>query len=486
MIYFKSMKKTAKTILSIFISFIMLVSILPFKAYATEADLDAVIEERKNIPVESNMITGWPVGPKTGAQSAILIDANTGIVLYSKNIHEKLYPASITKILTALIAYENCDMNDMVTFSYNAVSSIDWRYDANMGINAGDSIPMEQALYGMLVGSANEAAYAIAEHVSGNIEDFAVLMNTKARELGCTDSHFVTPNGIHDEDHYTSAHDMALIAKAFFANDFLANISRTPSYQVPQTSTQPNDNMIVYAKSKLFPGKEYALDGLVGTKTGYTDSARQTLVTCAENDSLRLICVVMKEEAPGQYTDTIDLFNYGFSNFTCYTVADKDSRYTISTSNLFDTQNDIFGSSKPILDINSQDYIILPVGVEPEQTESDISYDDLKDNEIARINYYYSGTFVGSASVMPIGILKNTHGFEDSSLDDTGNEADEDDGYIFVDITWILVRVLGVTALLTLLFILVSLFKGRHKRKKTNTNKKFNYKNKNLKWKHFR
>ena len=296
MIYFKSMKKTAKTIFSIVISLIILLSVLPFKAYAEEADLDAVIEERKNIPVESNMITGWPVGPKTGAQSAILIDANTGIVLYSKNIHEKLYPASITKILTALIAYENCDMNDMVTFSYDAVSSIDWRYDANMGINAGDSIPMEQALYGMLVGSANEAAYAIAEHVSGNIEDFAVLMNTKARELGCTDSHFVTPNGIHDEDHYTSAHDMALIAKAFFANDFLANISRTPSYQVPQTATQPNDNMIVYAKSKLFPGKEYALTGLVGTKTGYTDSARQTLVTCAENDSLRLICVVMKEE----------------------------------------------------------------------------------------------------------------------------------------------------------------------------------------------
>ena len=480
------MKRQAKALFSILISILVFVSILPAKAYATEPDLEAIIEERKNIPIESNSIPGWPVGPKVGAESAILIDADTGIVLYSKNIHEKLYPASITKILTALIAYENCDMNDMVTFSYNAVSSIDWRYDANMGINAGDSIPMEQALYGMLVGSANEAAYAIAEHVSGNLDDFAVLMNTKARELGCTDSHFVTPNGIHDEDHYTSAHDMALIARAFFANDFLANISRTPSYQVPVSSTQPNDNMIVYAKSKLFAGKEYALDGLVGTKTGYTDSARQTLVTCAENDAFRLICVVMKDEAPGQYTDTIDLFNYGFSNFTRYNIADKDSRYTISTSNLFDTQTDIFGSSKPILDINSQDYIILPVGVEPEQTESKIDYDDLDDNEIARINYYYSDTFVGSASVMPIGVLKNTHGFEDADTYISDNTEDENDGYIFVDITWILLRVLGVTAVCSLVFVVISAFRRRRKKKKSNTNKKYNYKNKNLKWKHFK
>lgn len=456
------MKRTAKAIFSILISMIITTSVLPFFSYAAEPDLDAVIEERKNIPIESNSIPSWPVGPQTNAQSAILIEAKTGIVLYEKNIHEKLYPASITKILTALIAYEHCDMDEEVTFSYEAVSSIDWRYDANMGINAGDKITMEQALNGMLVGSANEAAYAIAEHVAGSVEEFADLMNEKATSLGCTDSHFVTPNGIHDENHYTSAHDMALIAKAFFSNDYLTKIAGTSSYKVPQTATQPNDEMIVYAKSKLFPGKEYAYDGLIGTKTGYTEAARQTLVSYAEKDGFKLISVVMKDEAPYQYTDTIELFNYGFSNFVTFKIADKDLRYIISSSNLFDTKNDIFGSSNPILEINPLDEIILPVGTDLTNTESKVIYDDLKDNEIARINYYYSGTYVGNASVIPCKSLVQTAGLGD----DTISDEDDEDGPLYINIYKLLGIVILSAVVLSLFFVLISFIRGGKRRKK--------------------
>ena len=115
---------------------------------------------------------------------------------------------------------------------------------------------------------------------------------SKAKELGCTNSNFITPNGIHDDYHYTSAHDMALIAQAFFSNELLCKMSLTTSYHVPQTATQPREDMIVWAKSKLLPGKEYAYDSLVGTKTGYTDDARQTLVSCAQKNGLKLVCVI--------------------------------------------------------------------------------------------------------------------------------------------------------------------------------------------------
>ena len=478
------MKRQARAAFTILIAVILFFGSMSVHAFATEADIDAEIERRKNITIESNLIPSWPVGPETSAESAILIDADTGIVLYEKNAHARLYPASITKILTALIAYENCNMNDMVTFSYEAVSSIDWRYDANMGINANDSITMEQALNGMLVGSANEAAYAIAEHVSGNLENFATLMNKRAKELGCTDSHFVTPNGIHDDDHYTSAYDMALIAQAFFENDYLASIAGTPSYKIPVSATQPNDNMVVYAKSKLFPGKEYAYEGLIGTKTGYTEYARQTLVSCAERDGLKLICVVMKDEAPGQYTDTVELFNYGFSNFTKTTIADKDSRYTISTSNMFDTKNDIFGKSDPILKIDPDDYIILPVGTDLENTSSEVVYDDLNDNEIARIDYFYSDKFVGYASVIPYVDPSNNRGLgNDSPV--IGEVEDED--LIFVNVYYLIGNTLIAALGLTIIFILFSLIRGgKRNKKRSNTNKDYNYKHKKLNWKQFK
>ena len=216
-------------------------------------DLEAQRVARMSLPIQSDDYEEWPAGPHIGAEAAIVMDAGTGTILYEKNINEHLYPASVTKMLTALIAVENCDMDEMVTFSEDAINSIDWRTDANLGISAGNSITMEQCLYGLLVGSANEVAYAIAEHVSGegNIAGFAELMNKRAEELGCTDSHFVTPNGIHDPNHYTSAYDLALIAKAFYSHDNLSTMASTSTYHIPKSDTQPRDDMTVYAKSKV-------------------------------------------------------------------------------------------------------------------------------------------------------------------------------------------------------------------------------------------
>ncbi len=444
---------------------ILLFSNISVSAFAAR-DYKAEAEERKKLPVETNQIIQWPAGPEIGAESAILMEVNTGTILYAKNIHAKLYPASITKILTALIVSEKCDMNEMVTFSSDSIHSINWREDANLGINVGDSITMEQCLYGLLVGSANEVAYAMAEHIcgEGNVEEFSKLMNQTAKELGCTDSNFITPNGIHDENHYTSAHDMALIAQAFFSNEMLCKMSCTTSYHIPQTATQPREDMIVWAKSKLLPGKEYEYEYLLGTKTGYTDDARQTLVSCAQKDGLKLVCVILKEETPYQFTDTIELFNYGFENFYAASVAENDTHYSIDTSNFFSSDTDFFGSSKPILEIDQDAYIVIPDNVDFSEVTSSLTYDDLKEDEIARINYSFHDINVGSASLVPV--RDTTVTFDFGTQPQIVEPPTEEENTIYINVKNIIIGILSFAILLIVIFMVRSMFINTRKSRK--------------------
>ena len=476
-----------KIMLSTFIILLIITNIsLPALA---ERDYKAEAEERKKIPVETNNIVNWPAGPEIGAEAAILMEVNTGTILYAKNIHEKLYPASITKILTALIASEECDMNEMVTFSYDAVHSINWREDANMGINVGDSITMEQCLYGLLVGSANEVVYAMAEHISGegNLDAFSKLMNQKTKELGGTDSNFITPNGIHDENHYTSAHDMALIAQAFFSNELLCKISSTTNYHIPQTSTQPREDMIVWAKSKLLPGKEYEYEYLVGTKTGYTDNARQTLVSCAEKNGLKLVCVILKEETPSQFTDTIELFNYGFDNFYAASVAENDTAYSIDTSNFFSTDTDFFGSSKPIIEINPDDYIVLPENIDFSEIKSELTYDGLNQNEIARINYTFNNVNIGSASLVPVENSVVTFDFGTKQQIVNTPSVQEDQNTVFINIKNVIVIIIALAIFFIVIFMIRAMIINTRKyHKRSRIIKKYKNKTNQLDWKHFK
>ena len=169
-----------------FISFCLLIGIL-FSSFpstaATEDELLQQAEERKSLKIQSNEIPNWPTGPEIGAEAAILMEAGTGTILYAKNINEKLYPASTTKMLTCLVAVENSTLDEMVDFSYDAIHSIPVD-GSNMGIDAGQSLPMEECLYGIMVASANEVASAVAEHVGGTIDNFVDMMNQKAEEIG--------------------------------------------------------------------------------------------------------------------------------------------------------------------------------------------------------------------------------------------------------------------------------------------------------------
>lgn len=419
-----------------------------------EVDYLAEAEARKTLPIDSNSIANWPQGPEVSAEGAILMDANTGTVLYAKNIDEKLYPASTTKILTSLVAIENSSLDDTVTFSTNAVYSIE-KDSSNMGMDAGQSITMEQCLYGILVYSANETCNAVAEHIAGDMDSYVALMNKKAADLGCTNSHFVTTNGLHDENHYTTPKDLATIACAFFNNETLAKMAGTNHYYIGPTSTQPDD-IDLWTHNKLTAGT-YPYEGYIGGKTGFTSQSRQTLVSCAERDGIKLVCVVMKEESPSQFLDTISLFDYGFDNFQRVNVAENESQYTISDSDLFHTDSDIFFSSDPIIEINSADYVIIPNTISFSDLSSSLSYADetsaSDSSRLATINYSYQDVPVGTASITLTGTSNVTDNF--NSEEETASDISEKapGNVIFINV----LKVIGIIVAI-LLFIILAIF----------------------------
>lgn len=317
----------------------------------------AAEEARQQEEIQSNSVTGWPEGPVVSAEGAVLMDMDTGAILYNKNADEKLYPASTTKMMTCLIAVENLDLDDTVTFSETAINSVP-ADGSNIGMDIGETITVEQCLYGILVGSANECANAIAEKVAGSIDAFVELMNAKAEELGCTGTHFANANGLYDDNHYTTPHDLALIARAFFNNDTLAVIGNTASYTFTATDTQP-DTFTITNKHRLITG-EVAYDGILGGKTGYTDEAKECLVTGCEQNGCRLVCVVMMEDSPKQFTDTVSLFDYGYSSFTQENVADNDSTYVFTPAGFFSSGDDLLGESEAALSIDADAVVDVP------------------------------------------------------------------------------------------------------------------------------
>ena len=240
---FSYIKKCRHTIICAALTFSVLIGGFlgnSITARATLEELEAAADAHKLLPVQSNEIDNWPIGPAISAESAILMDADTGVILYAKDIHKKSYPASTTKLLTCLIAMERGNLDDMVPFSHEAVFTVPVG-GSNMGMDEGESITLEEALYGILVASANEVANAVGEYISGSIEDFISDMNERAAQLGCTDSHFMNTNGLHDDNHYTSAYDLALISSRFFQNEMLCKIGNTSRYHFEATATQPDD-----------------------------------------------------------------------------------------------------------------------------------------------------------------------------------------------------------------------------------------------------
>ena len=274
--------------------------------------------------IDTNEISNWPQGPAIYAASGIVMDMNSGAVLYAKKAEEKRYPASITKVLSVLTALQYAKMSDTVVFSEDSISFLQWD-DAQIGMKPGEEISMESALYGMLLASANEVSYAVAENVgkqylNGGYAEFIEEMNRISQELGCTSSNWVNANGLHDDNHYTTAHDMARIAAAAYQNEEFRRLETTLEYKVPPTNLTAEERILDQNHKMLWPENYYYYANAKAGKTGYTDQSKTTLVTMAEGNDMQLAAVVLQILTTGKKSVTItekNLFKYlGKEKFT--------------------------------------------------------------------------------------------------------------------------------------------------------------------------
>lgn len=286
-----------------------------FPAYATETEkTETETTESTTTNTEGTSTDSTSSELTLTAESAILMDATTGKILYEKNSRTKQYPASITKLMTILLALEHGSLEDEITFSHDAVFSIE-PGSAHIAIQEGEILTLEQVLYVIMLRSANECANAAAEYVDGSMEKFAEHMTARAKELGCENTNFVNANGLFDENHYTTAYDMALIAQELLKNETYRSMMSNTYYLIPPTNKQPEERPLHGQHQMLNENSLYYYEPAEGGKTGYTVEAQNTLVTYAKQGDTELIAVVLKCNGAQHYVDTKTLFEYGFANY---------------------------------------------------------------------------------------------------------------------------------------------------------------------------
>ncbi|MTI81423.1 MAG: D-alanyl-D-alanine carboxypeptidase [Firmicutes bacterium] len=253
--------------------------------------------------------------PTIVGEAAILIDAENGQVLYEKNADKHMYPASTTKMLTAIVALERSNLNDVVTVSDNAAGTP----GSSIWVKEGEQLTMEDMVYALMLNSANDVGVAIAEHISGNVEQFSLTLNEKAREIGAKNTHFTNPHGLPDEEHYTTARDLALIGRYSMQNAVFSKIVNTKTKSI--TRQDPDDLKYLISHNRLL----WNYESTIGIKTGYTTKARQCIVAAASKDGRKLIAVVLKSQYRNVWTDAIKLFDYGFEEFEKKLLVSKGS-----------------------------------------------------------------------------------------------------------------------------------------------------------------
>lgn len=400
------MKKSAAVLLALLFTFTF-----SFPCQATENE-EATTEhpETTEYPDEPGR------EPDLVSGAAIVMDAATGQILFEKNAEERKYPASITKIMTALVALDhNIDFNDTITMSENAVWGID-RLSTHLALDVGEKITVQDCIYGTMVRSANECAYALAEYVAGDVESFAKMMNDKAAELGCKNTHFVTPNGLHEDDHYTCAYDMALITQAAMQYDAFREITGSENYTIPETNMQDETRFFWNGNKMIIPSEPYYYEYCEGGKNGYTSMANNTLSTYAKKDGLELICVVL--DCDGQsytYSDSRALYNFCYNNYAYfYPLSDfsfEAVNEDISQENALLT-NYYTNLDHEMVDLTvDRNYsLLVSSSMDTTQIKHDIKlYDKAKDNILGEINFTYDGEQIGTTAISSTTPLFSSH-----------------------------------------------------------------------------
>jgi D-alanyl-D-alanine carboxypeptidase len=392
----------------------------------------------------------WPKAPSVSSKSAILMEVNTGTVLYEKKSDKKHYPASITKIMTCLLAIENCDLDEIVTFSADAVYNNEGD-SSNIARNLDEELTVEQCLYAVMLESANECAYALAEHVGkklgGDYQTFIDLMNKRAEELGCTNTHFNNANGLPDKEHWVSAYDMALISAEAYKNDAFRRITGAASYTIPKTNKCNSEYYCHNHHKMIYPFQaDYSqlYDYCTGGKTGYTSEANSTLVTYAEKDGITLVCVILDADSPDHYTDTRKLFNYGFENFQAFNVLENDAKLSEQSEQNFGLLN----NNEAFVELEKSAYLILPKAAEYADAKYSIDKSEKSDGSVARLVYTYADHVVGN-----VRIVKTGAEVTDSYFTQLKEEKKNEEGVIVIQPRTIVYCVLGIVLLVLLIYL---------------------------------
>lgn len=275
----------------------------------------------------STTSTAFATTPATGddlpiyAGTAILIDATTGEILYEKNPHQQMYPASTTKIMTALLAIENCELDESYTFSNNAIFSIT-PGSSHIAMQPGEELTIEQSLYAIFLQSANEVSNGVAEHVAGSMTAFTEMMTERAKELGAVNTNFVNAHGLYDDDHYTTAYDLALIGQKLIEYEEILPIISSMYYEIPPTPLQEETRYLHGQHRMLKPSSDDYYEPAFGGKTGFVNESLNTLITFAKQGDTTLIAVALKCGVGEHYLDTRVMFDYGFENYHTLSFAD--------------------------------------------------------------------------------------------------------------------------------------------------------------------
>lgn len=354
---------------------------------SSETPEEPAVPESYEWEIQSNNIPGWPEGPKVMAETAIVMDIDTEEILYAKGIDEKRAPASTTKIMTAMLAIEKVPFDTQITFT-DEVNNIE-AGSTHIGIKPGETLTMKDCAYAILLASANEVSSGVAEYIGTTVPAFVDMMNQRAKELGCTNTNFVNANGLYDENHYTTARDLAIIAKAAFQNETFREIVKTPYYIVPKTNLTDEERWLNNHHKMILQGPEY-YEGCLGGKTGYTEKAGNTLVTYAERNGRRLVCVILADiNIVAQYTDTRSLLDYGFDSFQPLNTA---------SVSLTPSKSDELGNLLNEKGLLTTALETASISI-PKETKEDLTYKTTLENNILNIDYYYGKQELGSSSI---------------------------------------------------------------------------------------
>lgn len=344
----------------------------------------------------------WPTDTGIQAESGIVMDMDSGAMLFGQNIHVAYPPASITKILTALLVLEHCALDEIVTFSSTAVNQVESDSGNKTSVIAGDTLTVEDCLYALMLVSSNQTANALAEHVAGSMSDFVDMMNAKLEELGCTESHFDNPSGLNGDTQYVTAYDMAKIAAAAYQNPDLIKINSSIRHKIGPTANNPdgltlkNEHRLVITEDET---SEFYYPPAVAGKTGYLIAAGNTLVTYAEQDGRHLVSVILKGQPRQYFVDCKELLAFGFRNFTNVEIAQYESRY-VTGDGPIELDGVTYKSSDLMVEPDS--VVTMPNGSVFDDAEISLGAlpEEHPDNAVALLTYTYNDRVVGQAFLL--------------------------------------------------------------------------------------